>query len=389
MRFVLADKNLVVGGRCYEGFPLLINDDGDAIQPAQTWLWDLLATTGRISSKKSWENYGRAVYDFFAFALANGYDWKASSEAGLPSAIVAWRDWSRGTLRLQNSTINHRLRVVVRFYEWALKKRLIEQLPFDHITVQTHRQPGFLEHVNATVGLMTTPQVLLQEKQRSIRFLTKEQIVVCQEALSNVTHRLMFELMVRTGLRQIECRTFPDVAGYVFDPSRRKDLSPGQKIRLSLEPKDMDIKNSKPRTIDMPYDLMEKLWAYSVRRRQGRASANRKGEEHSPLFLTEAGVPYPKDAITAIMRALTKRVEFPVTAHMLRHTYATYLLWSLRKSKTFEGEPLLYVRDRLGHSDVSTTMIYLHLINALEGQLVSAHEDEVDRLFMPEREATV
>ncbi|MDL5039293.1 site-specific integrase [Comamonas sp. Y6] len=387
MRFVLADKNLVVGGRCYEGFPLLINDDGDAMQPAQTWLWDLLATTGRISSKKSWENYGRAVYDFFAFALSNGYDWRAPPEFGLPCAIVAWRDWSRGTLKLQASTINHRLRIVVRFYEWTIKEKLIGQLPFDYVTIQTHRPPSFLEHVNATGGIMRTPQVLLQEKQQNIRFLTKEQIVVCHEALSNVTHRLMFEIMVRTGLRQIECRTFPDAAGYVFDPSRRKDLPPGQKISLRLDPKDMEIKNSKPRNIDMPFDLMEKLWVYSVRRRQGRANANRKGEEHSPLFLTEAGVPYPKDAITAIMRALAKRVGFPVTAHMLRHTYATYLLWSLRKSKTFEGEPLLYVRDRLGHSDVSTTMIYLHLINALEGQLVSAHEDEVDRLFMPEGEA--
>lgn len=34
VRFVLADKNLVVQGRTFEGFPLLIDDDGDAIQPA-------------------------------------------------------------------------------------------------------------------------------------------------------------------------------------------------------------------------------------------------------------------------------------------------------------------------------------------------------------------
>lgn len=388
MRFVLADKNLVVAGRSYEGFPLLINDDCDAIQPAQNWLWDLLGTAGRISSKKSWENYGRAIYDFFSFVLTNGYDWKAPAVSGMPNAIVAWRDWSRGTLRLQTSTVNQRLRIVVRFYEWAAKKRLIEQLPFDYVTIQTHRHSSFLEHVNATGGLVASPEILLQEKPRNICFLAKEQIVICHEALSNLTHRLMFELMVRTGLRQIECRTFPDAAAYVFDPSRRKDLPYGEKILLHLDPKDMEIKNSKPRDIDVPYDLMEKLWAYSVRRRQGRANSNRKGEEYRPLFLTEAGVPYPKDAVTAIMRALARRVGFPVTAHMLRHSYATYLLWSLRKSKTFQGEPLLYVRDRLGHSDVSTTMIYLHLINSLEGQLVLTHEDEIDQLFAPIREAT-
>ena len=33
------------------------------------------------------------------------------------------------------------------------------------------------------------------------------------------------------------------------------------------------------------------------------------------------------------------------------------------------------------HSDVTTTAIYLHLINSLEGHLVLAHEDEMDMVF--------
>lgn len=379
MRFVLADKNLLVQGRTFEGFPLLINNDGDAVQPAQNWLWDALVKSGRTSSKNTWENYGRAVYDFFGFALTNGYDWKAPSIEGGLGAIEAWRDWSKGTLGLQSSTINQRLRIVIRFYEWAMKKGHIESLPFDYMTVQTSRQPGFLAHVDTTGGSVSTPDVLLQQKKQTIAFLTKEQISVCHETLTNPTHQLMYELMVRTGLRQIECRTFPDF--YVFDPERRRDLQPGQKIRLHIDPADMEIKYGKPRDIDMPYDLMEKLWAYSVRRRQGRANNTPDGRELPHLFLTEGGLPYSKDSIGAIFRTLSQRAGFRVTAHMLRHTYATYLLWSLRKSTAFQGEPLLYVRDRLGHSDVSTTAIYLHLINSLEGHLVLAHEDEIDQLF--------
>ncbi|MDC7698023.1 site-specific integrase [Vogesella sp. LYT24W] len=226
---------------------------------------------------------------------------------------------------------------------------------------------------------------MLSETQQAIRFLTLEQITACGEVLTNLTHQLMFELMVRTGLRQMECRTFPDA--YVFDPARRKDLHPGQKIRLHINPKHMEIKFARPRDIDLPYDLMEKLWAYSVRRRQARANNNRQGEEFPNLFLTEGGVPYTKDALSGLFRKLSLRVGFKVTAHMLRHSYATYLLWSLRKSATFQGEPLLYVRDRLGHSDVSTTTIYLHLVNSLEGHLVLAHEDEIDQLFASTREA--
>ncbi|WP_369411493.1 tyrosine-type recombinase/integrase [Polynucleobacter finlandensis] len=376
---MLADKNLVVQGRCFEGFPLLINDDGGELQPAQDWLWDVLGKSGRISSLLTWESYGRAMYDFFSFLLANDYDWRQSPLPGMPSPIMAWRDWSRGTLKLQASTINQRLRVVVRFYEWAFKKGFIDKLPFDFVQIQTSRQPGFLAHVDTSNSTISSPEVLLKQTQQTIRILTKEQIVVCHQALSNRTHQLMFELMVRTGLRQVECRTFPD--SYVFDPERRKDLTPGQKLRLYLDPKDMDIKNSKPRDIDIPYDLMEKLWDYSVRRRQGRANNNTDAKELPNLFLTEGGTPYQKDAITSLFRVLSRRVGFRVTAHMLRHSYATFLLWSLRKSTTFEGEPLLYVRDRMGHANVSTTTIYLHLINSLEGQLVLAHEDEIDQLF--------
>lgn len=35
----------------------------------------------------------------------------------------------------------------------------------------------------------------------------------------------------------------------------------------------------------------------------------------------------------------------------------------------------------MGHSDVQTTAIYLHLINQLDAQIVLAHEDELDMLF--------
>jgi integrase/recombinase XerD len=385
VRFVLADKNLVVQGRTFEGFPLLINDDGDAIQPAQNWLWDVLIKSGRTSSKQTWESYGRAVYDFFGFALSNGYDWKQSAEPGMLGAIEAWRDWSRGTLGLQPNTINLRLRIVVRFYEWAVRKGYIERIPFAYVAVRTSRQPSFLAHVDTSGGEFESAAILLPQTEQAIRFLTKEQISASHDALSNPTHQLIFEVMVRTGLRQIECRTFPDA--YVFDPERRKDLKPGKKIRLHLDPADMKIKYNKPRDIDMPYDLMEKLWAYSVRRRQGRANNNRKAQELPHLFVTEGGMPYTKDSITSIFRALSKRVGFSVRAHMLRHSYATFLLWSLRKSTTFEGDPLLYVRDRMGHRDVSTTTIYLHLINSLEGDLVLAHEDEIDQLFAPTLEA--
>lgn len=379
MRFLLANEKLVVAGRSFPGFPLLLDDDGRAMEPAQTFLWWLLTKPGRTESKKTWVAYGRAMYDYFGFVNRNKIDWKAAPMSGMPGAIEAYRDWSKGTLDLASNTINQRLRIVVRFYEWAQKQGHIEKLPFDHVSVRTGMPPRFLAHVDMTGGRMESPDILLREKKQTIKFLTKEQVSACLAQITNDTHRFMFGLMVRAGLRQIECRTFP--GKYLFDPRRRPDLVEGQKIRLALDPRDMKLKLDKPREIDMPYDMMEDLWWYAARHRQRRERNRRDGKKYPVLFLTEAGEPYGETSLTQVFASLSSRVGFPVHPHMLRHTYATYLLWSLRKSANFQGEPLLYVRDRLGHSDVSTTAIYLHLINSLEAQLALAHEDELDTLF--------
>lgn len=50
---------------------------------------------------------------------------------------------------------------------------------------------------------------------------------------------------------------------------------------------------------------------------------------------------------------LLARILKPCTLHTLRHSYATHLLEL--------GENILRIRDLLGHTDITTTMVYLHL----------------------------
>jgi hypothetical protein len=136
VRLVLADGSLVVQGRSYEGFPLLIGKDGESVEPAQTFLWDELATNGRSQSLLTWAKYGRDLYDYFAFLEANHLEWNDMPVRGMPGNLDRYRDWSKIDVGLQGRTINARLRLIARFYRWAHGDGLIDSVPFRTSTVR-------------------------------------------------------------------------------------------------------------------------------------------------------------------------------------------------------------------------------------------------------------
>ena len=191
-------------------------------------------------------------------------------------------------------------------------------------------------------------------------------------ALIEGTHGLMTQLLYGTGMRLLEC------------------------LRLRVKDVDFDLhqivvrsgKGAKDRLTVLPDSLIGPLRFHLQRVQalwEGDRAANRPG-----VYMPEAlARKYPNAAQSwgwfwvfpardlstdprsgierrhhtheqALQRAIKRAVATagiakPATTHTLRHSFATHLLQN--------GYDIRTVQELLGHSDVSTTMIYTHVLN--------------------------
>ena len=201
--------------------------------------------------------------------------------------------------------------------------------------------------------------------------LTRSEVTKTLEQMTG-RQKLMASLLYGTGMRLMDCvrlRVKDIDFGYqqivIRDGKGKKDrlvplperLIDELKAHLELveETHRADLEKGLgetylPDALDRKYPNGAKEWGWQYVFPSGRLSVDPRSGKARRRHIHENGL---QKAIKKA--ALQADIAKQVNCHALRHSFATHLLES--------GYDIRTVQELLGHADVSTTMIYTHLLN--------------------------
>jgi integron integrase len=201
--------------------------------------------------------------------------------------------------------------------------------------------------------------------------MTRDEVRAVLDAMDGEA-RLMASLMYGTGMRLMECLQlrvldvdFGSLEITVHDGKGAKDrvtmlpesLAPALKdqLRRAKAVHDRDLSDgwgrvALPDAVDRKYPNApwewRWQWVFPQQTRWTNAATREQGRHHVHETIVQRAV---KQAVRRV--GLTKHVS----CHTFRHSFATHLLEA--------GYDIRTIQELLGHKDVSTTMIYTHVLN--------------------------
>lgn len=270
---------------------------------------------------------------------------------------------------LSDNTIESYRRDLVQFGDW-LKKRNEKLSTMDQLLLREyqmylgeHLKPasmarkttalkGFIAYLEETKVIKQAIQIVDRTKKTDHlpQVLTIEQMealinIVPRDKLAGKRDAAILELMYATGMRVSE----------VIDLTLDRFYAEEQFIRVIG-------KGSKERLVPFGKCAKNAVAEYIAARQQAGVKPS------SFVFLSNRQAPMTRQSVWKLIKKYAKlaNIPFEVTPHTIRHTFATHLLNN--------GVDLRAIQEMLGHSDISTTQIYVHIaFNDIENQYHSMH----------------
>lgn len=408
--------DFIYKGQTFPDIPLIIDNSGSPILVVNRFLMYLTLEIGKVHSPITIKNYSNSLYDYFSFLEAQGCTWDEQprwTDSGTEvSNLSLYQRWCHDTYRkdngkkLQHSTINIRIGHIESFYRWAKNiAKIIDWVPFVQILkpLPGREHPDAMVHTHAGIHYIETSQSRLPVKKEPPKLLSLDQCWDLRLAPMSDTLRNATWLLLGTGIRNEECRTFPRV--YVFDPAK---IDKKKRIRIYLNANEMQTKGNKSRYVFVSWSLMNALYQYT-KFGEGAVRAKLYLEKHGfpppMLFLNDRGEPYSEKGLNNAYRKLCKGFEkrgkfipplisFAVNPHKLRHTFATMELHyeSERLDKHGNrkglGHALKWVQKRLGHTSLQSVSIYVHCLELLDSSALNKYQQELDQMIFKDSNAS-
>ncbi len=195
------------------------------------------------------------------------------------------------------------------------------------------------------------PKIMsVDEVSRLLEQASREAGEAGPEQLSRARMLALLEMLYATGMR---------VSELVSLPARVQEVD---ERFLTIKGK-----GGKERLVPLSRSAMAALKSYAGLK--SAAAAVGQGEESPWLFPSAAKQGYlPRQVFARDLKDLAIRAGLTpskISPHVLRHAFASHLLQN--------GADLRVVQELLGHSDISTTQIYTHVLDERLRDLVETH----------------
>ncbi|WP_294967021.1 tyrosine-type recombinase/integrase [Sulfurimonas sp.] len=259
-------------------------------------------------------------------------------------------------------TVNRIISTIRDFYKYHEAVNNIDN-PFKHdfetIKRPTRQNKSFYAHTQN--GLVQKSTLKIKEFDEGVRVLSKEQIELIQKACKVERDRLLFELLLFTGMRIGEALSLD-----IHSIGVAKIGSSVEELKMKPNNDDHSKGNQErqqktgTRELFIPSLLMEKLSDYYEN--TWMKIYEKKEMTHEYFFISEfhnnLGEPLSYQAVWNRCRKIGKETGVFFSPHDFRHTFAT----ALARNKV----GIHKLRKLLGHRHIASTDVYMHIANKEE-----------------------
>jgi integrase/recombinase XerD len=339
------------------GFPLLFTSDMQLIEPAVAFLHEHLVQ--RAHTAETVRTYAEILVDWFDTLERNDVPWATADAVDL----VAYRNrmLSGPSARTHRPysirTINHRVRGVLRFYQWAVHRSWLHSSPLAEEHADFTIPHRYHHNRDSRRAAHDREIFLLRQFETLPRPLSGAQACELMARLMP-PYDLMARWQIYTGLRVAELLrlSIADIgkAGRDEDPTSARVV-------------EVVCKGRKQGYVMASASLLDDTEVYRCQYRRAwlnRAARRRGRGDPNELFIGARGIPVKKNTYQRVLRVTGAACGFRVTSHQLRATFACMMLTRLEQlaAQGAAINPLLIVKVLLHHERIETTDRYLRAV---------------------------